>query len=581
MAPGESEDLARVLALPRRPIVEPGSARAAALVQLMTGRLRAAGRCVCEEQGRGRHLDTLLFPQAWALYELGLTGGLVGALAVGSGKTLVWILAPVVAGWRRAVLLVPPGLVGQLAREHAAAAGHFRVPDLVMPGAAAPPPGARPQLVVLPYSRLCRPESTAALRELDPDAVMADECHRLKNRAAAQTLRVMRHAAAADRPVAFACGSGTITSKSPEDFAHLSALALGAGSPLPLEPREVSKWAACVDASDWPAPAGALARLGEPVREALAARIRETRGVVTSAAVPVACSLVLRSWSPGRVPQPIKEAVRQVRATMCRPDGEELLTALQVHACVEQLLCGFYYRWRFPGAPDRALVDEWFDARTAWGREMRAKLERPAEHLDSERLLKNAAQRHEEGYRGPLPTWASETWARWRDVEHRVEHVTEAVWVDGYAAEAAAAWAGAERGVVWCAHTAFGREVARLAGLPWHGGGPNAEERIMAERGDRSAVVSTASHGTGRDGLQLRFDAQLITSPPADGLAWEQLLGRLHRQGQRSDEVTADVARHCAEFRDAVDRAVRRARYMQTMTDSQKLLRADVEWDLN
>lgn len=586
MAPGESEDLARVLALPRRAPPESGSARALALVQLMTERLRKDRQmtCVCAEQGRREHLDTLLFPQAWALYEAPLADGLLAALGVGSGKTLLWILAPMVLpGCRRAVVIVPAGLVGQLKREHAAAAGHFRVPDLYMPGEPVPAPGPRPQLVVLPYSRLCRPESSKTLRELDPDTVIPDEVHRLKNRKSAQTLRVLRHFAAADHPVRFLCGSGTITSRSPEDFSHLIALALGEGSPLPLEPKESAKWSAVVDAGDWPAPAGALKVFGEPVREGLARRVRETLGVVSTSDTSLpGCSLRLDPWSPGRVPVALKEAIREVRATMCRPDGEELLTALQVHACVEQLLCGFFYRWRFPGKPDRALVDEWYDARRDWCREMRARLERyPIEDGDSEKLLANAAQRHEEGYRGPLPVWASETWARWRDVKGKLKHETEAVWVDQYLAEAAAAWAKEERGVVWCAHNALGTRVAALAGLPWHGGGPNAEAEILAERGDRSVVASVAAHGTGRDGLQHRFTLQLVTSPMPDGLAWEQLLGRLHRQGQAADEVRTLVARHCAEFRDATDRAVRRAKYMEGFTtNAQRLLRADVGWDL-
>src|SRR4051812_14774012 len=71
-----TDELRRVLALARRPPVDVDSARAHALVELMTERLgRGPRACACASMGRP--CITRLNPvQAWALYEAPLIGGL-------------------------------------------------------------------------------------------------------------------------------------------------------------------------------------------------------------------------------------------------------------------------------------------------------------------------------------------------------------------------------------------------------------------------------------------------------------------------------------------------------------------------
>jgi hypothetical protein len=160
-----------------------------------------------------------------------------------------------------------------------------------------------------------------------------------------------------------------------------------------------------------------------------------------------------------------------------------------------------------------------------------------------------------------------------------VQPETEAVWLSDFLVLDAAKFGTHCKGVVWFDHAAFGHAVSRVSGLPYHGGGPKAEQEILAEKGARSLVVSIHAHGTGRDGLQRHFDTQLVTSPPASGAVWEQLLGRLHRQGQESDEVTTEVYRHTEEVRDSVDRALLQARYIEdTLGTYQKLLLATIGW---
>lgn len=580
-----SPDLDRVASLERRPPLDLASTRGAALVELMTGRLRRPNvKCGCASLGRHRCIDRLLPAQAWALYEAGLAGGLLAPIGVGHGKTLLDILvALVVPDCRVAALLIPPGLVAQFAAEYLAAREHFQVPSLVLPGGAGGhiAPG-RPALHVVPYSRFSREEMTDYLERLRPDLIIADEAHALKNAGSVRTGRFLRYFAA--HPETRLCAwSGSLTSRSIQDFAHLSAFALGDGSPLPLDPDEVKAWASAVDPSDWPAPPGALRRLAagaEDVRDAVARRIVETRGVVATRGSVTGASIVLRERRPPAMPEELSGLIRDLHASWTRPDGEELVLALDVARCARELACGFYYRWRFPGDPPRAIVEEWRAARKAWHCELREKLKSPEPHLDSPLLCAKAAIRHAAGYVGDLPTWESRAWARWRDVRDTVRHETEAVWVSDYLVRDAAAWASRARGIVWYDMDAFGRAVAESAGLPLHSGGADAEARIRAERGDRSIIASIRSHGTGRDGLQYLFAEQLVANPPSSGDAWEQLLGRLHRQGQRADEVVTHVYRHTADLRDALDRALELAKFIEGITTSQqKLLAADVEFD--
>ena len=96
-----------------------------------------------------------------------------------------------------------------------------------------------------------------------------------------------------------------------------------------------------------------------------------------------------------------------------------------------------------------------------------------------------------------------------------------------------------------------------------------------------SLLCSISANGTFWDAARLTgHSEQYVPEPPAGGDVWEQLLGRLHRQGQEADEVVTWVPRHTPEVRDALERAVRLARYVQDVTGGhQKLLAADLEFE--
>jgi hypothetical protein len=600
-----SEDLTRIVAIPRRPQLEATSMRGAAMVQLITQRFaRPNPSCRCRSEYGRDCILSLRLTQAWALYEIGIGSGMLGPIGVGHGKTILDLLTPLaLRDCRVAVLLVPPGLVTQLIAEYHLLAEHFRVPSLIVHGKdwSNVVPGA-PALHVFPYSRLSRPEATTFLETMAPDAIIADEVHKLRNADTATTSRVMRYFFA--HPTTRFCGwSGSITDSSLRDYAHLSALALRERSPLPLDPAVVEDWARAIDPNDYPAPMGALEELcepGEDVHRGFHRRLVETQGVITTTEPAVDCELFVGEQPPPVIPGVVNDALKVLRADWLRPDGEELIEPLELARCAWQLACGFYYRWTFPlvnGQPQTVgQIEAWKLARKEWRRELRAVLAQRREHLDSPHLCKLAAIRgwEVEGavpsgklwYRKSdgLPVWRSERWPAWRAIKDTVVHETEAVRMHPFLAEAAAQWAHANHGIVWYQHGAFGAWVAELSGLPLHAGGPQAGPNIakeikrqkLGEIPRRSIIASIKSHGTGRDGLQSIYQTQLIANPPSSATDWEQLLGRLHRIGQKAPRVEAWFYRHTEELSAHVDQALKRALYVQGTLGSKQKLRVGI-----
>jgi hypothetical protein len=257
-----------------------------------------------------------------------------------------------------------------------------------------------------------------------------------------------------------------------------------------------------------------------------------------------------------QTPEVITKAIDDLLKTWTRADGEELTEALEVATNARQLSAGFFYRWKFPRGEPQNVIDLWFERRKNWSKELRERLKDRREGLDSALLCTNAAIRFSQAYKGPLPVWESNHLQPWLDVKDSVQPETEAVWLSDFLAEDCARWANENRGIVWYEYGALGARIAKLSGLPQHAGGQGAEGRILAERGDRSLIVSIKAHGTGRDGLQRLFDHQLIANSPSSGATWEQLLGRLHRIGQQRNGTHRSLSAHQTGLRSAGRRAV-------------------------
>lgn len=560
---GMSTDLERILALARRTITP---ADAEALAEKWTLKLRRPG-------GKQR-----LFPiQGVALEELSIVGGALNPIGVGHGKTLLDCLAAmVVPGCRYAVLLIPPSLRSTFAREWAKYADHWQLPNLAdgryfITG--------RPSLHVVAYSELSSAKSTDLLERIRPDLIIADEAHSVKRRTAARTKRFLRYFESHPE-TRFAAWSGTLTSKSLRDYAHLSKLALREGSPVPNHWPTVEEWASALDPVPFPAPMGQLRRLcevGETVRSGFRRRLVSSPGVVATEEGAIEASLLIHERRPA-VPLAVQQALEDVRSTWQRPDGEELVDGLALSRCARELACGFFLRWKWPRGEPEDVIDLWLLRRKEWHKELRGKLKFAGEFLDSPMLLGLAAKRYYDGYKGDMPVWKSETWRGWREVEDTAQPETEAVWIDDFLIKDAAEWARTHTGIVWYDSDEVGRKLA-AEGLKHFGPGKEASEMIEREDGKRSIVASIRSHGTGKN-LQ-PFAHNLIVQLPSDGAACEQLLGRTHRKGQIADEVEATVYRHTREMAASFDAARRSADYIQsTMGTQQKLIYASFTFDL-
>ena len=326
-APKASAELERIKAIPRRPLE---SVDTEAMIELMTARLRRARTAPCRCAELGRRCITRLKPvQAWALFEISIVGGLLGPIGVGAGKSGLDILAPMVmpGGVSSVALLVPPTLVEQIVREYHLWFEHWRVPSLIFKDkhwGFNQEGENRPVIHIVPYSRLSRPEATILLLTLKPDLIIADESHRLKNLDTARGARFLN--VYKTKPDTALCAwSGSMTDRTIKHYAHLSALALGKNSPLPIDSETLHEWACAIDPpapGQTPAPMGALADLcepGESLTNAFKRRLHETRGVVGTDDAGIGASLYMHKRDPGAMPAPIREAIAHVRTAMGAP----------------------------------------------------------------------------------------------------------------------------------------------------------------------------------------------------------------------------------------------------------------------
>lgn len=523
--------------------------------------------------------------QSAALIEAARAGGLFALMGVGRGKTLVALALPEALDSMRTVYLVRPELKRQLEREAETVYGrHFHLP--------------LDRITIVSYSELSGARTAHVLEDLQPDLIVADEAHCLRHSDSARTKRFLRYAE--EHPgCRYAFLSGTMTSRSILDYAHLIALALRNSSPLPHTYYELRDWAGAIDVGpEYRMRPGVLQQFcgeQETVRDGYRRRLVQTQGVVATEENTLGTSLVVSELRPS-VPKTVTQALNTLRKTWAIGD-EEFMQATEVASALKQVACGFYYRWDWPGG----VVDhEWLEARREWHAEVRKKLQCAAEGIDSPYLLACAAQRFQERGRcftkreerelrtrfldegsteagadravfAQTRVWDSSTWVAWSRVKDRQPPPTVPVWISEFLVDAAIVWAKRQDlpAIIWCEWTALGERIAKKSGFPFYGSGKDA-----SLSSDRVIVASIQSQGTGRN-LQHQFARNLFTSVPPNGTIFEQGVGRTHRPGQRADEVIVDWFGHTLELRHAMARVVEDAEYMQRTTGQrQKILYA-------
>lgn len=522
--------------------------------------------------------------QSLSLYWAPRVGGLLAPLAVGAGKGLLTLLLGPAMGARRPLLFIPPTMQIPLRREIEKFKPHWKLP-LEQTSTSEP-------LRIMPYSMLSSASSTRILEELRPDLIIADEAHMIGNPDSARTKRVLRYYQAF--PDTRFCGlSGTFTSKGLKDYAHLSELALRDNSPLPLLARDLIAWANCVDSDaetrsrpqDWSAFYEFAPELREieedkerraKARSVFLSRFRATQGVVATEEGSVACSLYLRKRDV-TIPAEVWQTIIELRKTWTRPDGEELVTAIDYWRCAQQLVQGFYYRWVWPNG----IVDYvWLQRRADWHRAVRQALQRSLSGFDSPLLVTRAVMDGRLGdfHLGHFAKALTGAWTAWNEVRHRPRPPTETVWISDYLVHDALVWRNEHpKGIVWYNDKATEERLREVRALCQNTGSDDVPEiygagEVPPDDG-RGMMLSIRAHGTG---LNLQKNSEgLILSFPSSGKTCEQLLGRLHRYGQIADEVTFDYYAATEEGLKTIESAKRDAYYIkQTQGGAQKLLYA-------
>lgn len=505
------------------------------------------GRLMGVVYGREESPMSLWRTQVAALRDIVEQGGLLAPIPVGGGKAFVSVLSPVVSGARapviRPVLFVPPRLRRQTLDEV--------IPLLKKSW------HLHDDLLVLGSNFLSLAQNAHFLDVRRPTMIIIDEVHEWRNKDAARVRRLGRYLKK-NPDVVFIALSGTITRKSVKDYGHLSDWALGEGSPLPRDYRQLETWSCAldpgVDERDLLAP-GALMKFceeGENARQGFRRRLVETPGVVAGAERELGVSLYLGERKI-EVPIEVIRAIEELERKWETPGGEQVSEASQLWKAARQLACGFYYKW------DPAPPKPWLEARREWKQYVRKTIRYNRRGLDSELQVWNECAGAD-----LLPS----VWTNWRDVKDTFKPNVVPVWISDYLVDDANQWSREHaKGVVWTEHVAFGERF----GGRYFGAGTELPKK------QGPIVASIAAHGEGKN-MQAWCD-NLVVSCPSSGKTLQQLLGRMHREGQLADEVTADFYFHTQVLRDAWDTAIEDAHYLQDTTGNrQKILYANKEF---
>ena len=467
------------------------------------------------------------------IIEAAQNNGGFAAIGVGGGKTIPSFLLHDAMGAKTTVLLVPANLREKTFSDLPAIQEHFQIPSVYR---AEDWHKDKPGVYVLGYSEISQTSNSDLLEKIRPDLIVADEVQNLKHRDSARTRRFLRFMR--KNPCKFVAMTGSPISKGLMDFAHLLELALGKGSPLPVDYPTLSSMADAIDneGEEGATGIGALVLMmeeNESARDAFCKRFWETPGVIVTDDPSCTLPIEIRELviSP---PQEITDALGNLDNSWSW-DGEEYDKALDIARLQRQLTQGYFYRALWPGGiPDR----EWLEKKNAWKRAIRARLTHQNRvGQDSPALLEAMAE---------AGSWTPGEWADWIGVRDRPEPQRVPIEVNRWLVDVALNWLQdiGGPGIIWVTSPVVGAWL-QDAGIPYYGEGQDEElNKLASECLDNGRPImpiacSIQAHGTGKN-LQA-WSKNLVLYPPSQGALWEQLIGRTHRPGQRAAGVRVDI----------------------------------------
>lgn len=510
--------------------------------------------------------------QAQALTELRALGGLFTPIPVGGGKTLVSLLAPRVLQSKRPLLLLPAALIPKTKAEQQRLSNHWRIPL-----------GIR----MVSYEELGRVGAVRLLEGHNPDLIIADEAHRLKNRKAGVTRRVIRYLK--EHPeVQVAMMSGTMMSKSLKDFGHILRWTHKTQAPIPESNDELYEWADALDENvpllkrvlpgplvEWAPPGDHGSKL-TAARRGFYERLSSTPGVVCSNGQDeTKASLYLNAilYDVNPTTELNFKIVRgdpndKKYPGWITPDGWWMGSATEMRLRLRELALGLHGVW------DPRPEQDWLDARKFWAAYCREVLSK-SRTWDTELQVKQAIDA------GLVPDGGG-TLAAWREMEPTFTIQPRDVWHDDAALKVCEGWLAKGPGIVWVEHVFFAKELAKRTGLPYFrekgydANGLHLQTYADTNEGKKvSAICSAFSCITGMN-IQKTWSRNLVTAPASGNTTWEQLIGRTHRPGQTEDEVSIDIMVGCLEHWESIQGAIRGAKALgDTMGSPQKLALAD------
>lgn len=567
-----SEDFDRIVGLPRRVFTWEQAEKDAA--EITPELLTPLGK------KEGAHLRPL---QGFVLSELWKYRGCYFSGSVGAGKTLLSRQAAYVMNAKRAVLVVPDNLIEKTHFEFIEYAKHWIGPEK----------GPR----IIGYKELQRKTADELIKRLAPDFWIFDEVDVLASQEGSATWRVATDIS--ERNVPVLAMTGTDGRFSIKDFSHFLVWARKDMAPVPLDYRELERWALALDERKpgrfgeikglMP---GALLKLipeGLPTTEGMLKigiaramfqkRMAETPGIIMLDDDDCDVPLTIR-----HICAPESKALNvhfdRLKNENTTPDyldprdgkpmkGHDVTGPLEMMAKEAELGCDFHNVW-VPPPPK-----PWREARKAFARFVRDRIdwsrgiERPAKWrgqwpLHTELMVKEAYPRE------PAV-------AEWVAIEPTFKPNSVPLWLGGSVVAAAVEWAMREPGLVWVQHIPVGEAIGQVSGLPYYGakGLTAGGASILRIDPTRSAVVSIGSNLRGRN-LQA-FNRNLIIGCPQSAKYFEQLIGRTHRYGQKRP-VLAEIMLTSGLSLYSFDMLIREAKFVLSVRGkTQKILRADIE----
>lgn len=579
--------------------------------------------------------DRFLPEQAEALRVFAAIDGGLFPIRVGRGKTGVSIGCAEIAhrdkGVRRSLLMMPPSVCPQFEvavrywrdRIPMSAASFRYLHRLPRDERARLVKSQAPACFVMPYSLLSQSDAMELIAAIQPQLVIADEAHLLKNYRAARTKRLMHFLEEElpkilGREPMLVAMDGTFTKKSMMEYHHLAVLALKDKSPLPRTPSMAYFWdqltqSAATEAPpelghfmrpliDWAQerhpdqefPADQI----ETYRRAYRHRFTTAPGVVASGEDQIDCSLTIENETAAAPNPELASLIQKVLTTFTTPNGDEIEHAIHAHKWTTELSAGFWNKLAWPTV-EWVMKFKRVNEDTAKDLITRSK-EHHAVLQEYHRALRKFLKDSPAGMDTPLMVANQIRLKGGEGIDpevvglyHAVQAMTfpgllerqkTAVRVDDFKIKRCLQWAMERgRGLVWVHHKEMGSwitEVLREAGLPvvYAPAGEN-DVFLQPETYDKVCVASIGAHHVGKNmqgEVGRGFNDQFVLQWPRDASVAEQMMGRTHRTGQKEEEVIVRTIRTTEADHLDFAACLNDACYVQqSLGTSQKLLFAD------